>query len=558
MTTSVADILSERLAYHGPVNVDSSNFSISYKNFDIINPKSSNEYYPGDELLMGIRGESNQLLDWESSYLTFQDQIQYGLLEDVSIVNWQTAQTLYLLRMPFLSSGNVFSSVVESVDNNNQISICPSQFERFSTMNWLLGGTQNDAVWASTTNLSESNLPITKSISGQRVTSFVSPCNFGFQSPMFGSLINNALFRSSFVKVTGIISGVPTTYADVKRQVVIPLKGLSRLASSPYYLPIGLLSQKATNGWTLQLKIADNSRLFTSANAAPAGYLDPDAPPRYVLFSPRLSVKLININTPDLLNTLISDYNAIPRNLVLDTDENGNPMTIQVKKSILYPFNNALYFVNSVASGTARINLSYNISEKSLKGCAIRFSSDSLYVLPYQEQQIGDAFVPVKSIQWSIGNFKIPEEPLSYTGLNKMPHSLIYSEAARYLFDPYGKYTGTTSLQNQSVLANETFLDEQSNFNIRQYGSYLFSFENFTPKWQDSTLTGETACGIDTFQLGNYVQLTIELNVPLTERVSVETQFIIQDMLNIQSGNIERAYNATLLNQGIDTMETVD
>lgn len=555
---SVAENVLDRLGFIPPKVLNNSDYSSTYKVEDPLGKQGIDEspYLAGQDLKIVTTRQSNELTDFRHAYLVYEDIIQFkSTSDDFQTVSDHLNQNPY--GWPVMCNGLPFSARVENVNGNVEISNCQNTFNRFTALNMLCshqgieGGTVHspDSVKISVTG-TPNNEPVMRcwdnnlgqAVGGQNIVGFVSVTQYGLISNAYCKYFSTLMSRSIYQRV---LSSTGTPLIGQKRHQILPIEVVSRLASSPHLIPTGLMSQTSTYGWSLTLTLASDTLQWVMGNTTPDSIWDSNYAPVYQLTNPKFVSRVVKIHNPTVLDTLIDDFNFRPRRIPLGEDGE----VIEVTKNILIPFNNSSYHTDRVVAGTSSIKVRYAIEEKGLKGAATRFSSDALYSDRRFEKNILDYNLNWKNYQWTIGSYRVPEDTINVYDNSqfKLGRFLArYSQReALHLFDPQNTFAESLNPLDKLYAFNENGYQATAKFN-----SLLVSFENFAMKDDES---GDTAhsFGVNTYLLGNVATLSIELFEPLPADITVETEFVFQDVLLVGNGSIQRVYNKTVMNEPV-------
>lgn len=543
--SSVAESLLDRLAYQAPKVINNSDYSSTYKIEDPLTKQGieENPYVGGQELKMVTTRQSNELTDFRNSYIVYEDVIQYKLASGQNVNNWTFEFQKNPYVFPILAQGLPFSARIENVNGNVEISNCQNTFNRFSTLNIMCNhagmesGTSHAPFAANAVvtgnqvcNTWNTNFDVTAL--SNPICGFVSVTPYGLVSNAYSDYLSTILDRCYYNRILGD-DGL-SVVKEFKRFQILPLEVVSRLASSPHLIPTGLMSQTSTYGWSLTLTLSANALQYVIPDNTPSPIADPAYAPIYRLTNPKLISKVIKIHDPIVAKTILDDFNFVPRQYPA-----GDDQVAEVWKNILIPFNNSSYHTDRVVAGTSNIKIRYSIEEKGLKGVSTRFSNDAMYSDVRVEKNVVDYLLDWKSVQWSIGSYKIPEDTINAFS-RKL--ALYAQKPALHLFDPSNVYCEAYNP------LNKLYQPFTGGAGSASFNSFLFSFENFA---QDNAESVDTAhsFGVNTYLLGNVAILDIQLNSPLPSDISVESEFVFMDALLVGNGSIQRVFNKTVFNE---------
>jgi uncharacterized protein YkvS len=558
-SVSVVENILERTSFDNPKVLNTSDYSATY---NLYVPKSkagyesdpyTSDFTTGQRIDIGIDAQSNEITDFRRSYLIFEDQLEFRH-------NWATANDFNTAftedwsQFPILDSGIPFSQKLEKVNGKTEIDNCTSNFNRFATGEMMATPHVGKAVsyWSGLASFNKLNDSSHNPAVNNGWIGFVNDCVNGYELTEYKSLVTDVFIRRQYIKA--IHDGDGRIDYDFRRTCVIPLPVISRIGRSSYYIPTGLLSQTSVLGWELRLVMAVVQNLYALVNAGLNTNIISTSL-RYRIYEPYLICRTISIQNQSILDMYIGDFNLEPRREVIGTEENENgqvvPVTTSIQKRILVPYIACQYEQNRVLSNTRTIRLNYNVEQKGLKGMMIRVSQDSIFTDTSIDSNMSDVKLPIRTIQVSIGSLKIPDNVIANKIGNALPagNSLFRNyelfsylvNDARHIFDPYQVYQPTGDPNTGHGIPFTQGI-------VPGVAPLYISFENFAMNNAESTLGAVHSYGVNTFLLGNVVKLVIELNEVLGNDITVESQFAYQEMLLVQNGQIQNAFNLTILN----------
>lgn len=536
--------LLERISYLLPPVISNNKFSSSYEVFGALTD-DTNKIYVGQNngnngnstgFVIGVKAQSNEVWDMRRSYFVYTEQV--AVQADQTVAASTADVELRWESLPMISNGVKFGLCVESVNSSLVVLDCTQDYSKHAT-GFVL--TDNDRE-ARDVGLEAAPHPI----NGLNFTS--------------GSTLNSTM-SSDFKNFKSIISAlcvrrkclrVFCTDGDIGnvRLCVAPLSLYSSLASGKQYLPIGLLSQSSNYGWEVRMELNEDSKNWVIYSPPLVTKYFPESV-YYGIKNPKIICRFIKIHDADVLQSLVNDFNFIPRIIPLGetVDENGNVVKEEqtILKSIYFPYNKNIFKRDLLPTNTQDFSIVHNISEKGLKGLQIRFSHPSVDITQSVDYAMNDINMRLENLQINIGDLRIPkisfrifEGQLTNVSNNVLS---VFGCAGSHLFNPFNKF--------QDLVGHSSWSDPQYTQAPGQPGAsnctFWFSFENLDMIPQESEDTSHSF-GVNTFIMGNQIIINGKFSSPASAPVAVHTCYKAQEVLLIGNGQIENVFNKTLVN----------
>lgn len=498
-----------RIEYGLPETVKGSDYTVN--NIFEIPVAEQLEYLAEQTIVIGTKTASNELFDMKNSYLTWEDTVSLTYTgTQAAYIAWAAANPLERVA---LSAGVPFESITETINGNTIIAHCPRNFGRFKTLGLLaqpelenmmhFGVRERDTgnvQWLAAPSAPLGLIPSTGTVDSG------GPHPYGLMSHPFKSLINTRMVRNNYNIVVCNDGTLPASY----RKCILPLTALSRLATAPCFIPLGLINNVSGNTWEMRLKISENIKLYETAVSGnfESNYV-------YRLRKPRLAIKTISINNPLLFEQLNFRYNS------------HTPLRI--------PFNNSEYTYDTLLANSSRQTFHYNLRHRAIKGCAVRFLDSNGFA--GECHLLSDSsLIQQLRFQFTIGRYQYPKVMEASNNLGAYANDPVESHVAKtgnHLIRPDGGYS---SFDNLAVLRDPLYYNSGTN----KFSSFTVSFENLSDSLEES-LTNRLSSGIDTLANG---LIRLELSyTPILYPVEVQIEWIYQDLLLCAPGIVRCVYD---------------
>lgn len=520
--------LYDQILLDSPVTLNATDYQTTMRVAHPLNTvKGSAElpFLPNDRMTFGIQNATDELVDMGASYLTFAHQLTYDTTKTAAA--FETALRSFPNSLPALAAGLPFVSMKEYA-GNTLINFTQDRLNRFATMSMLcnakgLSSTQGSN-WGSF-----GGVPTPVGLGGFLLNPQLGvPSMYGIVSNAYPDLINNILMRAHYISVKDNVGAVISSL-DFKAYVCLPLRVISRLASSRYLLPVGLMSQNNPYGIRFELQISPIDKLYLNPSIAP----DPSISNiSYRLTQARVVTRVLKILNQSVMTDLLNQFNRLPIAI-------GDQLMV---KNISIPFNNTLTRTDYVQTGERVINIDYNLQLKNLKGCMIRFVNNTFLTDIKTEKNLGDCNLLWKNIYFKFGDQRFPADIFDnpdFVGNQAFnAYSKIFNKEGQALWDPEmnpGQGCNTLDLLS-NVMCN-------TSFNV--FNSFVWDFRNVMLHAPEGS---NYATGVNTYDFNNTVTLVIELHSNLSEQLQIETSWMYQDSLMVGDGTMVLAYEKEIIN----------
>lgn len=513
--------LYDQILLDSPVTLNATDYQTTMRVTHPLNTvKGSAElpFLPNDRMTFGLQNATDELVDMSASYLTFAHQITCDTT--ITPASFPSTFTNNVIQFPMLSAGLPFVSMKEYA-GNTLINFTQDRLNRFSTLGMLC----NAKGLSGGSYESMGNITAPVGMGTVLLRCIVYPI-YSIVSNAYSDLINNVFIRSRFLaaKCSDGSYGV-----NFKSYVCMPLRVISRLASSRYLCPVGLMSQNNPYGVRFELQICPIDKLYV----IPATIPRPDVSNiSYQLTQARVVTRVLKILNQSVMTDLLNQFNRLPIAI-------GDELMV---KNISLPFNNTLTRTDYVQTGERVINVDYNLQLKNLKGCMIRFVNNTFLTDLKTEKNLGDCNLLWKNIYFKFGDQRFPADifdNLDFTGNQSFnTYSKIFNKEGQALWDPeMNPGQGANTLDFMSnILVNSPYM---------AFNSFVFDFRNVMLHAPDGS---NYATGVNTYDFNNTVTLVIELHSNLTEQLQIETAWMYQDSLMIGDGTMVLAYEKEIIN----------
>ena len=496
------DDLLKVLNFQSPSRVDSQDISSNYFIHNTLNQKSLNDYYrSGEELQFITNANSNQYLDSRASYIFFRATV-YQTTTRGAIGDIQALDTYVL------NSGLPFDAVRETVNNNTVINEMANNFNRYS----------QGRFYCSSKPLHNKRVQLyaTAPPAGFPFNNVSDDFDYSISEEYAGCGVIDRVSRGRGITLFKRDSG--TTLFEDYIYFYIPLNCVSALAGANQLLPIGYLSQISQIGLRIDLRITETLRGVNIAFASDASLQDTEIR----IFEPKLFGRYLTIHNPEMQQVLYERFKRV------------NP-----ESPLLIPYNRVIYDnTYRFETGQQFLKCRYNISKRSLKGLMLRFSSDTVLFSISIDSNITDADIRFKTLQISSGGKNLPVQQYKSISPNDIKsYNAQQYNIARHIFDPNNTYSTTGCI-------TRNFYNEPISTNKPKF--YLFDFENFRMNPEKSEEVAH-ANGLNTFVLGNNVDIEMELTTPISSNLIVEAYFVYNSTLYVSDNYIDDVENKSIL-----------